>query len=162
MRDTRQTHIYNTHTYCKLYIYCICVRSWLPSRRSGLVWSRCLSALLLCSMCLTPAFGLPALSICLTDLLGSGDRTEDVSLCVFVCVCVRATSYERAIQSTEIPPLPLPRAFPIHTYTHTHTHTNQVFDVRSEAAVMQVDQVRRERSRERENGERGRRKDGLC
>ncbi len=50
----------------------------------------------------------------------------------------------------------------MHAHTHTHTHTNQVFDVRSEAAVMQVDQVRRERSRERENGERGRRKDGLC
>ena len=49
-----------------------------------------------------------------------------------------------------------------HTYTHTQTHTNKVFDVRSEAAVMQVDQVRRERGRMRENGERGRRKDGLC
>lgn len=64
----------------------MCVGVWLPSRRAGLVWSCCLSPRLLSSMCLTPAFGLSALSICLTDLLGSGDRTEDVSLCVHVCV----------------------------------------------------------------------------
>lgn len=34
------------------------------------------------------------------------------------------------------------------SYTHTHTHTKQVFDVRSEAAEMQVNQVRGEKQKE--------------
>lgn len=78
--------IYKTvHSYSAPYIRYI--GPWLSPKHAEFVWSCCLSALLLGGMCLTPECGLPALSICLTDLLGSGDKTEDVHVCVYLCVC---------------------------------------------------------------------------
>ena len=116
-------HIQNTHThththtlahthahmhtlyYIMLYI---CVGSWLPSRRAGLVWSRCLSPQHVFNPSVWPSCPL-YLPDWFVRLRGHGVGCEFVRVRVSMCVC--ATSYEHVIQSTETP-----------EHTHTHTH----------------------------------------
>ena len=141
---TRGEHTYPenllTHTHahtCTLYIILcyICVGSWLPSRRAGLVWSRCLSPQHVFNPSVWPSCPL-YLPDWFVRLRGHDGGCEFVRVLVCVCVCVPLLTNMRTIYRNT-------------PSTHTHTHTHQVFDVRWEAAVMRVDQVRRERERER-------------
>jgi len=62
---------------------------------------------------------------------------EDVNLCV--CVCYVWQTWDSIYRNAAF----TPSLLYAHACAHTHTYTNHAFDVRSEAAMMQVDQVRR-------------------
>lgn len=94
------------------------------------VWSCCLY----CSTasCLTPTFGLPALSIILTDLLGSRDR-EEACVCVRTCMSLLKNMWFYLQKSDFIP------GFLTHTRTPTCTCTPGLWcKIRGSSGASQV------------------------
>ena len=144
--DTRRTYISrklpltHTHTHahtCTLYIILcyICVGSWLPSRRAGLVWSRCLSPQHVFNPSVWPSCPL-YLPDWFVRLRGHDGGCEFVRVLVCVCVCVPLLTNMRTIYRNT-------------PSTHTHTHTQGLWCEMRGSRDASRSGAQRERERER-------------